>query len=147
MSNSQTNEPAQRTENNDTAKTMTLATRWQRLGNMFLDLLFIFILANVLGFVLRLEFIFQGPSRNLVLVIAALVYYMCFEGLFGRTPGKIITKTKAVGRDGAKLTFGQAAIRTLCRLIPLEAFSFLGGEGRPLGWHDRIAKTMVVSLK
>jgi uncharacterized RDD family membrane protein YckC len=30
-------------------------------------------------------------------------------------------------------------------MIPFEAFSFLGDEGR--GWHDSLAKTVVVDVK
>jgi uncharacterized RDD family membrane protein YckC len=74
--------------------------------------------------------------------IAAFIYYPVFEGIFGRTPGKWITNTKVVNNDGTKPEMSAILIRTLCRFIPLEPFSFLGSE--PVGWHDTLSKTRVV---
>ena len=46
---------------------------------------------------------------------------------------------------GGRPSTAQVLGRTLCRIIPFEAFSFLGTP--PKGWHDVIPKTMVVSVK
>jgi len=35
-------------------------------------------------------------------------------------------------------------IRSLCRFIPLEAFSFLFNDGS--GWHDTISSTKVINI-
>ena len=86
----------------------------------------------------------QGLIENMVALIILLIYYVPQEAFSGRTLGKLITRTKAVNEDGTKLTFGKALGRTLCRVIPFDAFSFLGGQGRPKGWHDRIPKTKVI---
>jgi hypothetical protein len=80
-------------------------------------------------------------------IIISFLYYLPQEAFSGRTLGKMITGTRAVNEDGTKLTFGRALGRTLCRYIPFEAFSFLGGNGRPRGWHDRISRTKVISIK
>jgi len=77
-------------------------------------------------------------------LIVALIYYCCFEVIFGRTVGKFLTGTKVVAEDGMQASAGQIFGRTLCRFIPFEAFSFFGGAGRPVGWHDSISKTRVV---
>ncbi len=69
-------------------------------------------------------------------------YYLFFEGIFGQTPGKMITGTKVVTEDGEKAPFEKIMTRTLCRFIPFEAFSFLGTNS--VGWHDSISKTSVV---
>jgi len=76
-----------------------------------------------------------------------LIYFVFPEKFSGKTLGKLITGTKAESEDGAKLTFGQALVRTLCRFIPFEIFSFFGGNGRPIGLHDKIPKTKVISVK
>ncbi len=75
----------------------------------------------------------------------AIVYYLVFEGLFGRTMGKIITGSIVVNENGLKPSFGVICIRTLCRLIPFDALSFLGKSERI--WHDSISKTYVVEKK
>jgi uncharacterized RDD family membrane protein YckC len=78
-------------------------------------------------------------------IVILIVYYMVFETITGRTLGKYITNTKVLTEDGQKPEADKILYRTLSRMIPFEAFSFLGEEGR--GWHDSIAKTVVVDVK
>ena len=78
-------------------------------------------------------------------IVILIVYYMVFETITGRTLGKYITNTKVLTEDGQKPEADKILYRTLSRMIPFEAFSFLGDEGR--GWHDSIAKTVVVDIK
>lgn len=132
------------------ATQMVLASSWQRFGTMLLDVIFYYIFAFILGVVLYsigLGDLIQNTNDNILGIIIIIVYYVPQEAFFGRTLGKLITGTKAVNEDGTNLTFGRALGRTLCRFIPFEAFSFLGGKGRPKGWHDRIPKTKVISLR
>ncbi len=76
----------------------------------------------------------------IILILNYLVYYTLCEKLFkGQTLGKLITGTKALRTDGQELTFKDALLRSLCRLVPLEVFS---GFGVP--WHDSWTHTMVV---
>ncbi|KAF2334357.1 RDD family protein [Flavobacterium daemonense] len=75
----------------------------------------------------------------------AIFYYLIFEWLFGRTIGKIITGCVVVNENGLKPNFKVICIRTLCRLIPLDALSFLGKSERI--WHDSLSKTYVVEKK
>jgi uncharacterized RDD family membrane protein YckC len=67
-----------------------------------------------------------------------------FEGTMARTPGKWIIGTRVVNVDGRAPTFQQIVVRSFSRVVPLEAFSFLGG-GR--GWHDSWSKTRVVRTR
>lgn len=134
----------------ETLREMVIASTGQRLGNMFLDIIFYFIFALVFGLILGLiglSGIIEEMNDHLLGAIIFLIYFVPQEALSGRTLGKLITGTKAVNEDGSNLTFGKAVGRTLCRFIPFEAFSFLGGQGRPKGWHDRIPKTKVISIR
>jgi hypothetical protein len=72
-----------------------------------------------------------------------LIVLLLSEGLFGFTPFKIISGTRVTPTNGGKTSFGQVLIRTLARLIPFDAFSFIFGKG----WHDSISKTQVVYTK
>jgi uncharacterized RDD family membrane protein YckC len=77
----------------------------------------------------------------LISFLTFLAYYTLFEAATkGRTIGKLITGTVAVKDDGTALTFKEALLRSLCRMIPFEPFSAFGG--RP--WHDTITHTMVI---
>jgi uncharacterized RDD family membrane protein YckC len=73
-----------------------------------------------------------------------IVYYGLFETVSMRTFGKYITNTMVVNRDGTSPDSMRIFLRTLCRLIPLEAISFLGRP--PIGLHDNLSKTLVVDI-
>jgi uncharacterized RDD family membrane protein YckC len=73
-----------------------------------------------------------------------LVYYTFCEIAFkGYTLGKFVTGTRAIRQDGRDLTFSNALLRSLSRLVPFEAFSAFGGHP----WHDQWTKTMVVKAR
>lgn len=129
---------------------LQLASQGQRFGNLLADYFFLFIFA--IFFRAALAFLgfgemLQNTNEYLLWLIISCLYYIPQEAHSGRTLGKLITGTKAVSEDGSELTFGQAVGRTLCRFIPFEAFSFLGGDGKPRGWHDTIPKTKVISVR
>jgi uncharacterized RDD family membrane protein YckC len=71
-----------------------------------------------------------------------IVYYLFFESIFSATPAKCLTNTIVVNESGERAGFMQILGRTFCRLIPFEAFTFLGSDAR--GWHDSIPNTYVV---
>ncbi len=78
-----------------------------------------------------------------IILLNYLVYYtLCEKLVGGQTIGKLFTGTKAIRNDGEELTFKDALLRSLCRLIPFEAFS---GFGVP--WHDSLTNTMVVRTR
>ncbi|MGE5446838.1 MAG: RDD family protein [Bacteroidales bacterium] len=79
---------------------------------------------------------------SLTLLITFLPYYLIFEGVFKTTLGKLITRTKVIRLDGNSISFYKGLARTLCRLIPLEPFSYL--LKKDFGWHDSITGTRVV---
>lgn len=84
----------------------------------------------------------KAPDLLLGLLIIAF-YYIFFEGLWARTPGKFLFGTVVVNESGGKPSIAQVVGRTFCRFIPFEAFSCLGERG----WHDSIPKTIVVLAK
>ena len=122
-------------------------------GRRFATYLIDYILINVVMFVIGvLSVMLMGEAgvelleggSNIVLAIAVfLLYYIFFEGLWARTPAKFMLGTVVVMEDGSKPPFGKVVIRTLCRCIPFEPFSFFGDRG----WHDGISDTRVVSTR
>ncbi len=123
------------------------ASTGQRFSTFLLDILFVYILSFVIVVVLALAGLqqFISDTNNYVFgIILMLIYYVPQEVTSGRTIGKRIVGTRAISLDGGRITALQCVGRTLCRFIPFEAFSFLGGGGRPWGWHDKFSKTQVV---
>lgn len=129
-----------------------------RFFNCLID--FVFILVTIFIFTLLVVItgnIFQWDIYSILVetmiklgmlgtyLFFAMFYYLAFEGIFGRTVGKIITGSIVVNENGLKPNFKVICIRTLCRLIPFDALSFLGKSERI--WHDSISKTFVVEKK
>jgi len=130
------------------------ATTGQRFLNYLIDAIVLYGLLFLIAFVAGA---FAGSSdinasfadslannkifQYIFTLVLQIVYYLTFEGLsHGRTLGKLVTKTVAMKADFTPLTAGDAAIRTLCRLIPFEPLSGFGG----FPWHDKLSKTIVV---
>ena len=86
-----------------------------------------------------------GESTVLLIFIAIgrLIYYLLSEGLFHISPAKTLTETQVYSTTESKLNFTTVLGRTFIRLIPFEAFSFLGKKG----WHDELSNTTVLKNK
>lgn len=137
-----------------------LASKGTRLGNYIIDLIIQYVIIFLIGVVSVLfgeltgnyvlyDFIVESDSTILDYIlgyIIAIIYYSLIESVTdGRSLGKFITKTKVVNYEGEKPSFNTILVRSLCRCIPFDAFSFLGDDGK--GWHDSISKTYVVDIK
>ena len=80
----------------------------------------------------------------MIVIVNYLIYYTFCEKVFnGVTLGKLITGTKAIRQDGLALTWKDAFMRSLSRLVPFEPFSALGNWP----WHDRWTNTMVIKTR
>lgn len=126
-----------------------IAGKGRRFGTFVVDYIgmmafaFVFYVALALFFgAAALESVVRAPSLVKGMVLF-LLYYIPFEAIFARTPGKWVFGTEVVTVDGAKPSFGTIIGRTLCRFIPFEPLSFLG----EVGWHDRISGTQVVRVR
>ena len=134
------------------------AGKGKRFTNYLIDIIFYYIFSMILGGIYGAfiatdaevdEFLVEPTTvegqlmDSLLGMLMLVVYYTIVEySLKGKTIGKYITRTRAVTLDNQRLDFATTLKRSLCRIIPFEAFSFLGD--RPDGWHDRIPKTKVI---
>ena len=132
-----------------------MASQGKRFLNYLLDLVFImiFIFAFYLIFLIILTIV--APSivsdieegnkliQYLVSFIVSMIYYTSIEAVTGKSIAKYITKTKVVTEIGEKPNFKIIVVRSICRFIPFEAFSFLINDGS--GWHDTISNTKVIN--
>ena len=91
-------------------------------------------------------------TAAVITIIVAFLYYTILEGRYGQTLGKYWCKIKVVKEDtGAPITYTDAAIRTILRIID-GLFSYLIGalliwtseKRQRLG--DRLAHTVVIQL-
>ncbi len=138
-------------ENNETEQDIIIASKKLRFVNSIIDY-FVFLLINIVIGVLvvivfgdeGLKYIESIPDAVLGISLY-LFYYIFFEAMTSRTIGKLVTGTKVVNKNGLKASFGQILGRSFSRLIPFEAFSFFGKDGR--GLHDRLANTLVIKCR
>ncbi|NGY36361.1 RDD family protein [Flavobacterium sp. XN-5] len=135
-----------------------IASRGQRFLNFCFDLVFLYIIILSIGTSIILiaevanEFTVSAWVENLsdgeiafYSALIVLLYYSLTEIYFSRTIAQLITKTVVVNKDGTKPDIKMLVIRSLCRFIPFEPFSFLGTN--PRGWHDTLSETYVVKKK
>lgn len=136
------------------------ASTSKRFGNYLIDVLFcqyalgfatgylVATIMNAVNPVFLYEALYGDGQTSfyiylyLVAIFTWVFYYtICEKAFRGITLGKLITGTRAIREDGSELTFKDALLRSLSRIVPFEVFSALGG--RP--WHDTWTKTVVVN--
>ena len=71
------------------------------------------------------------------------IYYTIFEALFARTPGKWITFSKVVDKQGKKPSFQKILLRSITRIIIIDMF-FIPFLDKTL--HDYFSNTEVVEV-
>jgi uncharacterized RDD family membrane protein YckC len=135
-----------------------LASKGQRFANYIVDTVIYYSLVYLIGALagwLYAAFGYTGMYNWVIgmgtfegllfnFVVMAL-YFLFMEGFTQKTIGKLITGTIVIMDDGSKPAAGTVALRTLCRFIPFEAFSFFNDSAR--GWHDSMTDTYVVNVK
>jgi len=127
-----------------------------RLANNFLDFILLYVInyllsivSNFLYEVTSIEFFYLYSNGNILWQILIgnfnyFLYYFLMENyLDGRTVAKYITGTKVISTDGTKPTTQQIIYRSLSRIVPFDALSFLGENG----WHDKWSDTRVINIK
>lgn len=135
-----------------------LASNGQRFFNYLIDSLFMqFAIVFVTDYLLSQFLLAVSPATvyswfregNLlasytVALLNHLIYYsICEKAFKGYTLGKLITGTRAIREDGEELTFKDAFLRSLSRLVPFEALSIFGNGL----WHDTWTKTRVIKSR
>ena len=87
-------------------------------------------------------------------LVIAFLYFTVLEGRYGQTVGKIALKLKVLKEDGLPISYGDAAIRTILRVvdgIPVIVPYLLGAiliwsSDRKQRLGDRVAHTVVVHV-
>lgn len=119
-----------------------------RFGYYFLDVITFYLIQIILGILVGIVLVAThssfGPEVNIIFQLISYAiwffYYAIFETYVGGTVGKLICGYTVINDKAEKITFGQGMLRTVIRMIPIEAFSCFGERG----WHDKWSKTYVV---
>lgn len=116
-----------------------------RVLNFLIDTLLIFIIAYAFAKWYNFQVMYWGyrplPAFSFF-VISMVVYYFVFESLCKRTPGKWLSISKVVNKNGQRASILQILVRSLVRLTLIDMFFIPFLDGRTL--HDYLSKTIVV---
>ncbi len=128
------------------AATLEVAGKGRRFCTWALDYAGFMLLSMIVGVVMALVFgagyvryIHGGWSYVFGFAIMS-GYYLFFECLWGRTPGKMIAGTVVTDMNGNAPAFSAVVKRTLARFVPFEGLTFFGERG----FHDKVSKTLVL---
>jgi uncharacterized RDD family membrane protein YckC len=112
-----------------------------RFLNFLIDGIVWLIIVAILTFQLSPKDAVQMLLGYLIFFASFIGYYTFMEIKYQKTIGKFITKTKVVTKNGDKPKVGDILLRTICRLIPFDRFSYLFIQN---GFHDRFSGTIVI---
>ena len=134
---------------------------WTRLGAYLVDLIILFVIALVIGFILGV-LIFAGSSNYnstdafagfmvvfyLIFIIVTWLYFAIQESSPEQsTVGKRVVNIKVTDLEGNRISFGKATVRTIVRFIPLIGplgCLVIGFSDNKQGLHDFAAGTYVI---
>lgn len=122
---------------------LLIASRSTRLINSVADGLILVLLESAYVTLFTGAALSDGGTFATSLMSCA--YYVFFESLWGRTPGKWLTRTRVVTEDGYRPAFLQILWRSCIRFIPFDVLTFLSPH--PAGWHDRWSRTRVIATR
>ncbi|UNY99572.1 RDD family protein [Zhouia spongiae] len=133
------------------------AGKGQRIANLIIDR--IIFMGLFYGFIFLLVILYEEGSYMalwlenlswiedylLTGILFGVLYFLSELLLKGRTIAKFITRTVVVDEQGKTPDALAILGRSFSRMIPFDAFSYLGATGR--GWHDSLSKTYVVDVQ
>lgn len=131
---------------------------WRRgIAFLFDQIIICFLLFLIGVFFLQVYFSLYIDKFSLMSFMTALwfttlfiniIYFSYFHGTSGQTPGKMIMDLKVVQLSGEKMTLGLGFLRWVGYIISALfwglGFIWIVFDRRKQGWHDKIAKTVVI---
>ena len=144
---SEINEHLKKDSESITLKTVSIGNRF---AHFIIDVIFMYILWFVFGLIIgkfRLYTLAHIIDKHSILysLSSFFIYYVFCEYLFGRTIGKVFTKSVVVTENGEKPSLGKILLRSLIRDVPFEPFSILSASTKM--WHDTWTNTVVVKAE
>lgn len=110
-----------------------------------------FIVYMIDNLVFLIPGIFAGNNEMAQLMVYfgfGTLYFVWMNGTYGASLGKMVMKLKITREDGSKIDYKDAFLREIASYLSIIVFGlgFLNiiWNKRKQGWHDIIAKTIVV---
>jgi uncharacterized RDD family membrane protein YckC len=131
---------------------------WPRVGASIIDAILVLIFTLPASYMVYGTDYFAsgrlilGPSDFLINWVAPAIVVVMFWVARGQTPGKMVIGAKIVDSEtGGPISPGKAVVRYLGYFISLIGlfigYIWVGFDPKKQGWHDHIAKTVVIRKK
>ncbi len=128
---------------------------WIRVGASIIDTILILLITSPLLYMLYGAAAFtsteliKGTGDLLLSYVFPILATVLFWIYLSATPGKLLLNIKIVRQDdGGPLTTGQCIMRYIVYIVSalglLIGFFWVVFDQRKQGWHDKIAKTVVI---
>lgn len=121
-----------------------------------IDSIFITLIALIIGMSIGLAASLTNEeilnAAYLASGVISLIYILAFWAMVGGTPGKIMLGMRIVSSDGSTngIGWGRAILRLLGYIVSSMlcylGFIWIAIDKDSQGWHDKIARTYVVSV-
>ena len=133
---------------------MNTAIFSKRLAAFLIDVV---ILYTILQIIIFFTFLFVTPdifsqlirAVPLILIFQFLYFILFWAFANGATPGMMLLRIRIAQANGSEISFGQSVIRYvgfILSALPLFlGFIWVLFDDQNQGWHDKIAKTIVIS--
>lgn len=120
---------------------------WIRLAAILVDNAIVVVAIGFLAGAIFKES-FRLPRHHLAILIALMLYYFLCWTYLSTTPGKKFFGLKILTEDGRRIDSKTAAMRLLgywiSTLFICLGYLWIALDPKKQGWHDKIAKTVVV---
>lgn len=120
---------------------MKYAGFWRRFAAALIDGLIIGVIPGM---------VFKG-NGNIISFLLGLGYSVWMLSTYSATVGMMILKIKITKESGGKLTYKDAVLRyfasILSAVVLLIGYLWMLWDPKKQTWHDKLAKTVVVTLR
>ena len=135
-------------------ESLNYAGFWIRVGAFIIDYALLLILAFISGILFPFLYLALSSLKEEILgYIMIIIYSVFFLSIFSSTPGKMLYGLQVIDANTKeKIKFGKALVRGLSYIISslVSGLGFLWiaiDRNKHQGWHDKIAKTLVIKKK
>ena len=122
-------------------------------GTRVLNFLVDFVIIFILAFAVYRAWAFYSYYYGIIYIpvyyflgLTGFLYYLFFEAIWQRTPGKWMSLSKVVNKQGNKPSFLQILLRSAMRIVGVIIIDSIFLSFLDETWHDFASNTQVVEI-
>ena len=92
----------------------------------------------------------DNQTASLLVIVLDIAYNVWMVGTYGATIGKMVMALRVTKVNGSKISYSDALLREIAKVLSFAIFGlgffWVIWDKKKQGWHDKLAKTVVVKL-